>query len=102
MDCPPGYACTKTGLSMPDAICESGYYCEGGSDSSQKAACNTSGSYCPEGSFTEKVCPIGYRTPGDGSGTDTAKPYSHCIICDSGKFCIYGLQIDCPAGFYCP
>jgi hypothetical protein len=79
--CKPGYteSCTlcPEGTYISDSLCH---------------VCAV-GSYCPIGSFSEKLCLAGFYCPNTTSS----------IICVNGSYCPNGSTAErpCPAGFYC-
>jgi hypothetical protein len=96
--CLPGYYCNQTGLEFPVGLCEPGFYCLGGSVSSQPPNATSTGgpcppgSYCPEGSSNHINCPSGTYSP--------AAMSSNCTDCPPGYYCRGGSSsIDaCPKG----
>ena len=79
--CKPGY----TDLCM---MCPAGTYVSNGT-------CHTcaNGSYCPIGSFSEKICFAGSYCPNTSS----------IVVCANGSYCPNGSTTErpCPAGSYC-
>ena len=100
VNCTAGWACTTTGLAMPDSICASGYYCPSGAASPQEVLC-PGGYYCPRGSAVPTGCDVGFYLPAEG-----AVNASQCLDCPEGMYCnASGLDEPsgiCDPGFYCP
>ncbi|EGD79005.1 hypothetical protein PTSG_01976 [Salpingoeca rosetta] len=112
--CPPGLACTVTGLSDPDAPCAEGFWCGRGAfstrprTSSPLAATTPSfdggqcpeAHYCPEGSSAPTPCP-----PGTISAAVQASSNATCTACPPGFYCEAAGQTQaaaqCAAGYYC-
>eukprot|EP01012_Entosiphon_sulcatum_P020572 TRINITY_DN2549_c0_g1_i18.p1 TRINITY_DN2549_c0_g1~~TRINITY_DN2549_c0_g1_i18.p1 ORF type:complete len:7257 (+),score=712.60 TRINITY_DN2549_c0_g1_i18:702-21773(+) len=104
--CSPGYYCNSPGMTLPRGPCASGYYCSGGAstptpkDRITGAICPP-GAYCPLGSFTPALCPMG--TFSNASGLFEVE---QCLPCTAGFYCsVLGLiqpYGQCVAGFYCP
>lgn len=83
--CLPGHYCETPGLAYPSGPCDEGYYCMGGSNSSQPAMESSTGGPCPAGTY----CPLGS---------------SLAIDCDAGTYNPIPLQpscLACPPGYYC-
>lgn len=107
--CSPGKACTKYGLTAPDAICDAGIYCVSGASKTDGAigvlggssfTC-PKGSYCPAGSHTHQTCAAGQFQNEFGKVSS-----ADCIPCTAGKYCASaGTAVpdgDCYGGYYCP
>ena len=103
--CKAGYYCETYGLSAPTGLCDSGYYCTGGSTISNPTSITggicPAGHYCPSGSISPIPCKAGTYNPNTGESSISA-----CTICSAGRYCQgTGLTSDsgsCTAGFYCP
>ena len=111
--CDAGYYCDGYGLSSPRGLCDPGFYCLSGSNTSSPfgsgsmitaasvvgGICPT-GAYCPIGSGVPTLCPAGSfnnRTGGTSS--------SDCVDCTPGMYC-EGVGNSyptgqCYAGYYC-
>ena len=64
LPCDPGYYCQSDLLSKPTHECEAGWYCTSAAIESQPTDNKTgnicpTGKYCPKGSRTPQLCPIG-------------------------------------------
>ncbi|PIK41162.1 hypothetical protein BSL78_21986 [Apostichopus japonicus] len=94
--CTPGSYCETQGLSAPTDICDEGYYCPEGQNSSRPEdyPCPVA-HYCPLNSSEPLPCQNG-----------TYMNHTHaavCDICPAGWYCLEGLITDsCPEGYYCP
>jgi hypothetical protein len=113
--CAGGSYCDQIGLTTPRGLCEAGFYCVSGANSSRPAYTSNfsensvfsssgqcpRGHYCPEGTTYPQVCPEGTYNPNWGSTSNAA-----CIACTSGHYCAGEANIDtdgqCLAGYYCP
>jgi len=96
--CPPGYACTTTGLTNPNANCAAGYLCYEGATTTTPTD-GTKGELCPVGSF----CATGSSKDlkfEDGKKTTTTGQ-STCSNCIAGKYCINSIEYNCPTRRYC-
>ncbi|XP_058655214.1 SCO-spondin isoform X4 [Onychostoma macrolepis] len=101
--CPPGFACSSRGLSSPSHVCQMGYYCPQGQNSSHPAhfICSP-GHMCPPGSPAQIPCPIGTYQNLQGQ--------VECSVCPAGYFCAgsdtvtggTSIPVSCPRGYYCP
>ncbi|XP_071958738.1 uncharacterized protein [Antedon mediterranea] len=107
LDCLPGYYCEGSGLTKPTAICDAGFYCPGGQNTSRPAEYTCSpGHYCPESSPQERTCELGLYQ--DEWGQEECKICPEGYYCDStlqnDTFCSHGVQNPqtCPEGYYCP
>ena len=83
--CLEGYYCEQFGLAWPTGLCEPGYYCAGGSNTSRPDDTTSTGGPCPAGSY----CPEGSSSP---------------HLCEAGTYTTISLQAnctECPAGYYC-
>ena len=94
--CTPGYFCNATGSVEPNGLCEAGFYCPSGTNSSRPSAYECPiGFYCPEGTGIPLRC-------NSTTFTDTEQQ-SECNICPAGWYCDGGNLIDlCAIGYYCP
>lgn len=104
-DCPPGYFCQEEGLEVPSGKCSERYYCKGRAilpNPSMKSYGDIcpAGSYCPVGTHTPFLCPIGTYL-----NTTGASSVSMCVYCVPGMFCDTAGQTSvtgpCSEGFYC-
>ncbi|RUS80256.1 hypothetical protein EGW08_011985, partial [Elysia chlorotica] len=102
LTCTAGSYCDGSGNSVPDGLCDPGYYCPGGQNGPNLPEYNcTLGHYCPEGSTSPIRCP-------SGSYQDELNQWS-CKSCPQGFYCdntmspvvLYNSSF-CPEGFYCP
>jgi hypothetical protein len=116
LTCPPGYACTTTGIVAPTLLCSPGYFCTKGAITQTPTAASQGGGkcrqgyYCPEGSGFELQCPPGKACPNKGmSDLDIAGTNYDCL---AGYYCILKAIVtdptssaegggECPAGHYC-
>ncbi|KAH3841624.1 hypothetical protein DPMN_115097 [Dreissena polymorpha] len=100
--CTPGYYCDATGLTEPVGLCSEGFYCLGGSNSSNPPVRDASGGPCPAG----KYCENGTSTPPEcPSGTfQILEQKASCDPCPAGYYCLQGSATNtpCPEGYYCP
>ncbi|PIK35709.1 hypothetical protein BSL78_27465 [Apostichopus japonicus] len=85
--CTPGSYCETQGLSAPTDICDEGYYCPEGQNSSRPEdyPCPVA-HYCPLNSSEPLPCQNG-----------TYMNHTHAAVCD-----ICRLDDSCPEGYYCP
>ena len=102
LPCTGGSYCSVAGLSAVSGQCKAGYYCSGGSSTSQPLSPSSAGSgdlcttghYCPKGSIQPQKCPLGSYMPTVGAG--------NCTACTAGKYCgVIGLTAvsgSCAAG----
>ena len=96
--CLDGYFCDRPGLEFPNALCEPGFYCSGGSNTSRPNVDTLTGgpclpgTYCPTGSSMPKSCPAGTYNP--------MTQQANCSQCPSGYYCETGASniTDCPKG----
>lgn len=97
-DCLPGYYCDVPGLAYPAGLCEAGYYCTAGSNSSNPTSMTATGGPCQAGSFCivgssqPQLCPAGTYS--------SVTQQSNCTVCPAGYYCIQGSSVitDCPTG----
>ncbi|KAL8449158.1 hypothetical protein Emed_003309 [Eimeria media] len=89
LPCPPGKACTQTGLSEADQKCAGGHYCTSGAPTttpeeewSQGGSTCTAGFVCPEGSISPMPCP-------SGSYCNEEKASSPKGQCSAGHYCAH-------------
>ncbi|XP_072885876.1 uncharacterized protein [Hemitrygon akajei] len=124
--CPPGQHCSGVGLTKPSGPCAAGYYCTGGSSTSEPTTnnleFNTFLNSTSEWTFsleqnqmTGGLCPVGYYCPPGspspvpcdaGTYCSDTKLFAPTGGCNAGYYCNTGStqpdQHICPAGFYCP
>jgi len=106
--CWSGRYCSQTGLSMPDGLCDPGFYCISGAYTAAPTDGVTgnvcpAGGFCVKGSSYAKNCPAGYYNPTPGKSKA-----SDCILCPAGKYCSGSNTASpaaptgsCFAGYYC-
>ena len=112
--CDAGYYCDGLGLTAPRGLCDPGFYCLSGSNSSAPygsgsaftLSSSTVGGVCPRGSY----CPLGSGLPvpcpvGTFNNRTGATASSDCVDCTPGYFC-EGLGNTqptgtCSEGYYC-
>ena len=95
-----GHYCEVPGLSYPSGLCEAGYFCYLGSNSSNPSDTTASGGPCPAGTYciegsSEPVdCSPGYYNP--------IEVQSECLDCPAGAYCEAASVnfTDCPKGLY--
>ena len=100
--CTPGSYCGGTGNSLPDGVCDQGYYCpEGQNVSTPNAFVCPLGHFCPSNSSLPLDCPSGAYQDEFGRW--------QCKACPPGKYCdsveLNGgvvIPSSCPPGSYCP
>ncbi len=96
--CLEGYYCDEHGLEFPKGLCQQGFYCSGGSNSSQPIDQGAvggvcwPGTYCPTGTGWPIECVAGTYNP---IGQQAA-----CLDCPQGYHCVAGSYniTDCPKG----
>ena len=108
-DCTPspaGTYCSLPGLSAPEGLCDLGYYCVLGANSSTPTDGTTgnicpAGGYCETGSRVPQNCPPGTYNPTAGG-----RDLSACVLCLPGVYCSGEAKATetggCMAGYYCP
>ena len=101
-ECTPGHFCASEGNVIPDGLCEAGYYCNGGSDTSRPFN-DVHGHICPEGHF----CVEGsvYAQPCAPGSFASSPGQEACSACPEQYVCSgFGTYVPllCPAGHYCP
>ena len=85
LSCPAGSYCDGAGNSVPDGLCQEGYYCPGGQSSPNPPDLNcTLGHYCPEGSDAPIRCASGTYQDETGQAS--------CKGCPQGYFCDNTIQ----------
>lgn len=97
-DCTPGYFCDATGLVEPTGICDEGFYCSGGSNSSSPPSVSATGGPCPIGKYCTNATSVPIDCP---AGTyNDAEQQSSCTDCPAGFFCPSGSSTisECPPG----
>ncbi|XP_062603182.1 uncharacterized protein LOC134264959 [Saccostrea cucullata] len=104
--CVGGWACDVTGLTTPLRLCNGGYYCKTGADSTTPAQAPYADQcpaafYCPEGTIDPIPCPEGSYSPAPGLQEE-----SQCLNCTGGYFCnetgLLTVVGKCQPGYYCP
>ena len=120
--CSPGKYCDELGLEIPAGLCESGFYCGRGSNTSTPGdgadwtysgeTCASQspnevngvcpiGHYCPEGSMAPTECP-----PGRASAARGLHNESECAPCTAGFMCpnasTVTATVRCTPRFFCP
>ncbi|XP_070551431.1 multiple epidermal growth factor-like domains protein 6 [Ptychodera flava] len=101
-DCLEGHYCEISGLEYPTGLCEEGFYCTLGSNSSRPSATSSSGGPCPPGTYCESgssipvACVAGTYNP--------IEAQSQCLDCPAGYHCVEGSRniTECPMGHFCP
>ena len=97
--CDPGKYCNLPGQLNYTGLCDAGYYCSRGANTSRPRD-GTTGDicpehhYCPEGSSTAIICAAGTYMPNMGA--------EECLDCPTGLQCINGMAGFCMPGYYCP
>jgi len=127
-ECPAGTYSDETGLyeSEQCKLCDKGYYCEGGEDSTS-GKCDSGylcpygsssatpasytcpgGHYCLAGATVPTQCPKGTYYPDSEALTTGAASSDDCLECPEGKYCERRgdsrerLTLpDCSDGYYC-
>lgn len=100
--CLQGYHCETPGLEYPSGLCEPGFYCELGSNSSRPSGTYANGGPCTPGHFCIKGSSRAIKCP---AGTFTTLwSQSNCSACPAGYYCEEGANktTACPKGHYCP
>ncbi|ESP01227.1 hypothetical protein LOTGIDRAFT_111802 [Lottia gigantea] len=128
--CLPGYYCDLTALEYPRGLCDAGFYCTEGSNSSNPSLTTATGGPCPVGTYCETGssqpvncvagtynnleqqqscldCPVGYYCEEKAISTTECAP-SHGVVtpkvCPAGFYCYNGTKTDreypCPLGTY--
>nr|XP_006821767.1 PREDICTED: uncharacterized protein LOC100369099 [Saccoglossus kowalevskii] len=97
--CTGGYYCESSGQTNVTGLCQAGFYCIIGANTSTPQDGITGnicweGHYCEEGSAWPSACPNGTFMNHTGA--------SVCDICPAGYFCTQGHAERCPQGDYCP
>ncbi|XP_026190433.1 cell death abnormality protein 1-like [Cyclospora cayetanensis] len=101
--CKGGKLCTMAGLESPDEDCSEGLYCQPGTEEYTPAEGEQcpGGAYCPIGSASPLLCPIGKVSPTSGERSEDS-----CVDCPAGSYCGFpGLttyQGLCSSGYFCP
>ena len=117
--CPQGRYCSQAGLSEPDGLCDSSYFCGEGSTSpapetrrrvlineSGKRYLQASSGVCPAGGYCEQGSKYPTRCPpGTFSTVEGQDEASDCIACTNGHYCVGTTDPNtsgqCTAGYYC-
>ncbi|CUE73353.1 membrane-associated protein, putative [Bodo saltans] len=114
MACTTGHYCQLPGQTQPGGLCEPGFYCARGSNSSRPdlpAVLPSIGGVCPSGQYCllgtgedkGQPCPPGFFYSGIG-----AKNVTWCQRCRGGYYCgSSGFAVStgngmCSEGYYCP
>jgi hypothetical protein len=98
--CPPGYICSRDGLSAPNMRCPSGFYCP--------TATVTGDPFRNDTTLRPYPCPPGsYCLGGVGYGEIRKGDYLYAQPCTPGFYCETGSTNPlgtglCPKGFVCP
>lgn len=126
--CTAGKYCEDIALTAVSGDCYQGYYCNAGAKTKTPTDLTTmngdkcpAAAYCPAGTVTPTLCPIGTFTTGTGlfALTDcNACPAGYAcpalgtigstlVQCNSGLYCSGSISdpstgTPCPAGSYCP
>lgn len=109
--CSPGKFCDGYALTQPRGLCDPGYFCLFGSNTSAPRNFYSGvglpnadecpiGHYCPLGTSTPVPCPAGYYGP-----ITRATSFRDCLGCPPGYFCDSLGQANvtgsCAPGYYC-
>ncbi|XP_023933458.1 uncharacterized protein LOC106181652, partial [Lingula anatina] len=105
IQCDDGHFCPNATMSSTAGLCAAGYYCINGSITATPTGVGgnqcSPGTYCPDGSWYETLCPAGTYQPSNGATNET-----WCIQCTSGSYCndsgLATPQGSCDPGYYCP
>ncbi|XP_070551430.1 uncharacterized protein [Ptychodera flava] len=98
--CSAGYYCESPGKTNVTGVCQEGFYCIRGANTSAPLDGITGdicwdGHYCPEGSPWPIQCGNGTFMNHTGA--------AECDICPEGYYCIQSDRADpCPQGYFCP
>ena len=105
--CTPGYSCDSVGLAEAINLCDPGFYCLIGSNTTQPVDGSSgdvcpAGYYCPEGTGNYQVSPCPQGSYNNVTGLTHA---DNCTLCDPGLVCsVAGLTSPddvCDVGYYC-
>ncbi|CAM4687297.1 unnamed protein product, partial [Caretta caretta] len=105
--CPAGMYCSTAGLATPEGLCQPGYYCAQGSNSTSPVGLPfgdlcLAGYYCPAGTKHPREMPCPAGTWNERRGAQDA---SWCLPCPPGFFCNVAGQVSpaglCAPGYYC-
>ncbi|EDV28435.1 uncharacterized protein TRIADDRAFT_51343 [Trichoplax adhaerens] len=103
--CTPGYYCAELARTLPNGLCDAGYFCKQNAKSAtpiQGSDANVCpvGKYCPTGSAEPINCPLGTFNALTGLTSD-----SECSLCTNGSYCsvpgLTGPNGQCSPGYYC-
>lgn len=97
LTCLPGFECSAAGISYPDTLCRSRFYCPAGTATPNVSTLCPKGHYCPEGSSEPLSCPRGSFQDSTGM--------NQCKSCPEGYSCPKKATIEphpCVTGYYCP
>ena len=96
--CMEGHGCETPSLEYPTDLCNPGYYCSGGSNSTRPDDTTSTGGVCPAGTY----CVAGSTAPGQclAGHYNPLPQQSACLDCNPGYYCEVGATtlIDCPRG----
>lgn len=96
--CTPSYYCDATGLTMPVGLCNEGFYCSEGANSSSPPVATANGGPCPTGTFCLTGTSVPVNCP---AGTyNDVEQMSECKACPEGYYCVEGstTNTECPTG----
>ncbi|CAM5128032.1 unnamed protein product, partial [Natator depressus] len=105
--CPAGMYCSTAGLATPEGLCQPGYYCAQGSNSTSPVGLPfgdlcLAGYYCPAGTKHPREMPCPAGTWNERRGAQDA---NWCLPCPPGFFCNVAGQVSpaglCAPGYYC-
>ncbi|GKT35455.1 uncharacterized protein PTSG_02037, partial [Aduncisulcus paluster] len=110
-ECPPGLACTVEGIEgrsdLQISECEAGYYCGGGSISTQPSdPLDTNNGICPAGTYCDAASdhPIPCSR-GTFAALEKNNGGLGCISCTAGHYCadegMDDVSGECSEGYYC-
>lgn len=90
--CPPGLFCSGYASIVPSGVCDDGYYCPGGQNSStpRDFSC-PAGFFCEAGDAAPRLCLSGTYQDEQGQST--------CKLCEPGYFCDSTIELLCLTQF---